>query len=58
MGANEITWAAFTCLGDAFGEIFFKKSSKIFKIFFMLLCQGYVKDFNMYVIFKSFDIYL
>jgi len=52
--------------GTTFGEysleyIFFKSSKKVLKFLNFSLCyyvEVYVKDFKIYVIFKSFEVYL
>jgi hypothetical protein len=48
-------------LGNIFKNIYILKSSKKIQINFLKKCyyvKVYVKDFKMYVIFKSFEVYL
>ncbi len=64
-GANEITWDHnYLLLGLLLGEHFLKYSLKSFQKVLQLnfliyyYVKVYVKDFKIYVIFKSFEVYL
>jgi len=62
MGANTITWATLTYLrnyfwGNFFLYIFFKFFKNILNILYYYV-KVLVKDFQIHVIFKSFEVYL
>jgi hypothetical protein len=59
LSANEITQTTLTYFWDYFGDYFFKsskKSSKLFIIFKILLCQSLCKGFQNICNFQKFQI--